>query len=482
MRTLACAAGAAAIVLALVLRSAPAIAGPTPPAVGARAISTPAASGIRPGNPDARTPPPGAWSTVPFDLTRYFAPAKIARWKAFHHRHRVITLTEIPVSLLFFLLFIGRAGRWLDRVSKRIAARLAALPPFGIAPARRIGLALRRLFGDDWAGALVFAYGFSLAGTLVDLPFSIASELVDQAAGLSNYTAGRWIWDAVKGEMVGAVILAFVVVGLFGLIRRLPRGWWLALGLPTFFLLFAYGLVSPYQTRLYYDFHPLKNRALVSDIRRMMRHEHLSLKAVKVIDASRTTNAEDAYFTGVGPSRELVLFDTLVKRLTPAEVVEVVGHELGHLRHRHIFVNDALSGAGLFFLMGLLAFVLRRAVGPMKLTGPGDIRALPLLFFTTFLLFNLVQPFRNVYSRGQERQADEVALTLTGNPAAFISMQVKVAEANHADVRPPEWVHLWFATHPSTYERIGMGLWYRRWLTAHLGRRASARPAGGPGG
>ena len=310
----------------------------------------------------------------------------------------------------------------------------------------------------------------------MDLPFSVASEAVDQAAGLSNYTAGAWIWDAVKGELFGAVVLSFVVIGLFGLVRRLPRGWWLALGIPTFFLLFAYGLVAPYQSRLYYDFHPLRNQALLADIHRLMDHEHLPLKAVKVVEASRTTKALDAYFTGVGPSRELVLFDNLVRALTPAEVVEVVGHELGHLRHRNVWIRYALSGLALFGLMGLLAWLLRRLAGPLGLSGPGDIRALPLLFLVTFVLFNLIAPLDAAYSRHEERDADEVALTLTGNPEAFITMQVKLAQANQADVDPPAWVHYWFAGHPSTYKRIGMALWYRDWLKEP--RPGGARPFG----
>jgi STE24 endopeptidase len=119
---------------------------------------------------------------------------------------------------------------------------------------------------------------------------------------------------------------------------------------------------------------------------------------------------------------------------------------------------------GLVGLLGVLALTLSRGSRLLGLAGPGAIRTLPLLGLTVAVVLNLTLPLQNYRSRQQELRADRFALTLTGDPEAYISLQVKVARRNKDDLRPSRWVKLWLFSHPPVAERIGLALWYRRWL------------------
>ena len=186
------------------------------------------------------------------------------------------------------------------------------------------------------------------------------------------------------------------------------------------------------------------------------------------------TRTLDAYLVGLGDRRELVLYDTLLARATPAEIEAAVAHELGHEQHRNDVVTYGLAALALAALLGLLAVVLRR-VGPrLGFAGPRDVASLPLLAFTIWLVFTLIQPAAAWRSRRQEREADRAALVLTGDPDAFIRLQVRLARQNRSEIRPPGWVTFWLAGHPSPYERIGAARWYRGWLRQRKKSRAGA--------
>jgi STE24 endopeptidase len=197
-----------------------------------------------------------------------------------------------------------------------------------------------------------------------------------------------------------------------------------------------------------------------------VRARGLELSQIKVIRTSRTSRAMNAYLVGLGKRRELVIYDTLLHRATPAELEVAVAHELGHEQHRNDLRTYGLASVALALLLWLLAVVLRFGGRRLGYDGPGDIRTLPLLAFVLWLVFTLAGPVIGYRSRQQEREADRAALTLTGDPDAFVRLQVRLARQNRADVRPPGWVTFWLATHPSVAERIGTARWYARWLRA----------------
>lgn len=410
----------------------------------------------------ARTPPADAWATLPVQTERHFSAEEVAEWRVFRGQHRTASLLALALDLLTYLLLLGGPGRWLWRRLARHKGR---------------GKLLARVLGPDWRAALLFAYIYFAIGVALDVPFSIWHELINRDAGLSTTTSVLWAVDFFKGLSVSALLFTLLVTGLYGLIRRFPRTFWLVLALPVVLASVAYGLLAPYGARLYQQVKPIDqtpyaDAALTGRLQSLARAGGVRLDQIRVIDTSRRSRAFGAYLTGFGPTRELVLSDTLLRSATPDEIAVVVAHELGHRENERLWLIYGLAALALVLLLGLLSLVLRVGARLMRLDGPWHLRTLPLVGLTALLLFNLALPLRNMRSREQERAADRYALTLTGDPEAFISIQVRLARRNRADVRPSRWVELWLFGHPSTMERIGAALWYRQWLERREGRSA----------
>ncbi len=415
---------------------------------------------------------PEVWGQVDWDPETLFDPAEMARWRRFRTWHRLLSLTALALVLAYYLvLLVTPLGSRLFRACQRLAAalgrRLARAPPLGA-----LNRALARAFGPDYGTAVLYTWALMFGLTVLLLPVDVAGELIARAQGLSNYTPLSWAWDLAKGLALESLGYTTLVFGLFGLVRRFPRRWWLVLGLPAAMTLVAYGLVSPYRARLFDDFRPLEDRALARRLEGLAAEAGFPLSAIKVREASRTTNVLNAYITGMGPSRELVLYDTLLEALTDDEIVVAVAHELAHQQEKDVLVGSLLSGAGLVGLLWLAALALRWGSRCVGHDGPGDPRNLPLLLLTTVLAFTLARPVVYAKSRAEELQADRIALATTQDPASFVSLQVKLARRNQADVRPPWWAVLWFASHPSVYERIATAKFFAAW-------QASAAAAAG---
>jgi STE24 endopeptidase len=173
------------------------------------------------------------------------------------------------------------------------------------------------------------------------------------------------------------------------------------------------------------------------------------------VDASRRTTAANAYVTGLGPTKRVVFFDTLLRDFAPAEVRLVVAHELAHQRFRDVVRGlaylAAVAPAGMF----AVARAAERLVPPGEERGPALVPAAAL---ASALLVPALGPAANRLSRGLEVRADRFAMDLTGDPATLIDFHRRIALSNVADPDPPGWVRVLFGTHPSTVERIGHAL------------------------
>lgn len=343
----------------------------------------------------------------------------------------------------------GYLGFALSAVLPVIALLVLARGPFA-ALADRIDAA--------WAvkaGALALVVTAVIA--LVMLPIAFVHGFAMQHAwGLSTQNLGDWLIDQAKGLLVGGVIAAVSALAFYGIVRAAPSTWWLwgwavFSGL-TAALAFLYPIaIAP----LFNDFTPLDNPALVNRIKDYGSAVGVDIDEVLVADASRRTTAENAYVAGIGPTKRVVVYDTLLESGTEDETAFVVAHELGHRAENHVLKGVALSSAGLLAGFGVLKLLSGTSVWSWAgASGIGDVRALPLLLVFLSLATLISSPIENAISRRFEARADAIALELTDDPDTAVSTFRRLAFKNIADLDPPRPFVWALFTHPPIPERL----------------------------
>jgi STE24 endopeptidase len=297
-----------------------------------------------------------------------------------------------------------------------------------------------------------------LVTTIAMLPMSyVRGYAMEHAWGLSTQDAGGWLSDAVRTLLVAAVTSGIAAVAFFGLVRWQPRTWWIwgwaAFSLLTAVLVFVWPiLVAP----LFNKFTPLQDSQLAGEIRTLASEAGVDVDQVLVADASRRTTAENAYVAGLGSTKRMVLYDTLLEGEDDRQALFVAAHELGHARESHVVKNVVLSSAGLLVAFGALA-LLARHEGVWSWAGASgiaDVRALPVLLLFAAAAELLLLPAANTVSRRFEAHADRIAIELTGDPDAAVESFRRLAYSNIADLQPPAPLVWVLYTHPPTTDRI----------------------------
>jgi len=381
---------------------------------------------------------PGASPTV--DVARDFTPAQVAREEAFHREVR-------PPAYLSLLVGFG-------------VAALLGLTPLGA----RLVAAVARSLGGGWVWQVVLGtLALSLVGRLVALPLDARSEVVLRRYGLSTQSWASWLADAAKAVGVGTVLTSVALLAVIGLARLAPRTWWAWAAAVTALLVvlgsFAYPLlVEPVFNR----FTPLPAGQLRTDLLALAERDGVPVRDVLVADASRRTTALNAYVSGFGGTRRIVLYDTLVRQASPAEVELVVAHELGHAKRQDVLTGTLLGAVGAGAGVCLLALVL--AWGPLLrrvgADGPADPRVVPLVLFLAAAGGLLLSPATNLVSRRIEARADVHSLALTCDVGTFIASEQRLSVTNLSDLKPHPLAYALFATHPSGPQRIALARAY----------------------
>jgi STE24 endopeptidase len=321
-------------------------------------------------------------------------------------------------------------------------------------------LAVRMTPAHPAVAAAAYIALLALAFEIITLPLGYYAGFVrEHAFGLSTQTAGAWLVDRVKGAAI-SLALAVPLGSLLALLwRRYPGRWvmpaWVLGGLAAVLLVaLAPVVIDP----LFNTIRPLQDSALRQRVLALADRAGLAVEQVYEADASRRTKKGNAYFTGLGATKRIVLYDNLVARSDPAAVELVLAHEMGHWKHAHIWKGIGLALAGLAVLLWCGARVLawateRRA---FHLAGPADVAGLPLFLLVLFVLNLVGLPVQNAVSRHFEREADWTSLELTGDSAAFVRSEIDLARSNLADLNPPRPVVWLLYTHPPVAERIRM--------------------------
>jgi STE24 endopeptidase len=361
---------------------------------------------------------------------------------------------------------------WLDQLWGLVVPGVILFTGFS---ARLRNVAKR--YGGNWFFTIVLYVIMFLAITfVVGLPLSYATGFVrPHAYGLSNQTFGKWFGDELKGLLVGLVMAALILWGPYLLVKKSPRRWWLwtsllAIPMAAFFLLLAPVVIDP----LFNTFGPMRDKGLEQKILDLAGRAGIDGARVFEVDKSADTNTVNAYVTGFGGSKRIVLWDTTIAKLDPDELLFVMGHEMGHyvLGHvvKSIFFAAALILATLYLTDRLQAGLIARFQDRFGFAQLGDIASLPLVILLAGLLSLVIAPIANGYSRWQEHEADRFGLEITRNNHAAATAFVKLQQENLSVPRRGLLYKLWRASHPLLGERIDFSNAYHPWTEGKTGR------------
>lgn len=361
---------------------------------------------------------PGSLRLPAFDVRGVFSAAELSRAARFARFERADWALS-QLALLAVLVVYARHG---VRLMKESAAG-------------RIG-----------TGMLLGMLGFALVW-VVQVPFDAAALWWERRYGVSKVGYVDWLlanWLGLGGEFLFLCLALLIVMALAGL---LGDRWWLAGGPAFVALATLFVFVSPYLTPAT---HHLDDPALLADARALERSDGIGRVRIDVQEVSDQTTAPNAMAIGLGPTRRIVLWDTLVDGFPRREVRVMLAHELGHLSRHHL--PKGIAWYALFALPGayLIARLTRRR------GGMGDPAAVPLSLLVLVVLQLVALPVQNVISRRIEAEADWVALRATRDPAAARSAFHRLAVEAVAQPRPPAWAYVVLDNHPTIQQRLAM--------------------------
>ena len=377
----------------------------------------------------AGNPPP-----APVSASSVFTPAQIDRAEGYAAWARVWSWGSLVASLvLLWWLALGTRPRRL----------------------------FSRLRGPWWVRVLLGVLVVQSVSDLLLLPFNAAQQEHARRNGLSNQPWTGFLRDDLVGWAI-AVVVSTLLVGLVVGCARRWRSWPVAVAAVAggLMLLGSYGyplVVEP----LFNSFHPLPAGSLRTQVMQLADREGVHVDDVLVADASRRTTTLNAYVSGFGDTRRVVLYDNLVQDEPPDRVLSVVAHELGHAREGDVVTGSVLGVAGAVVGVGLLAMVLgggRRRGWP----GAEDPRVAPVMLALVATATLLAAPVQDGISRQIETRADVIALDATHDPDSFVALQKELALRSLADPTPPAWSQWWFGTHPTVLQRIALAEAYRQ--------------------
>ncbi|TFV70503.1 M48 family peptidase [Blastococcus sp. CT_GayMR20] len=330
----------------------------------------------------------------------------------------------------------------------------------------RLVRAVAAPLGGGWAWqVLLGVLALAVVGRLVTLPLSAYGEVVRHRYGLSTRSWALWLRDVAVSTAIDAALTALGLLALVWLARRVPRTWWAWAGAGAASLVVVGSFLWPVLMEPAFNtFTPLESGQLRTDLLALADENGTPVEDVLVSDASRRTTALNAYVSGFGSTRRIVVYDTVLDRLPDDQVESIVAHELGHVATDDVLTGTLIgalgAGAGVAALGWLLTSrrVLRRAGAESV----GDPRVVPLLLFLLAVGTLASTPVQNLVSRHVEARADVHALDLTADPAAFVDMQRDLAVTNLSDPDPPVAWQWFFGSHPTAAQRVAMAADWER--------------------
>ncbi|MDP9430737.1 MAG: M48 family metallopeptidase [Actinomycetota bacterium] len=383
-----------------------------------------------------------AGGRTPVDPSSVLPPDVLQRAESFAAALRPASLTSLVLGLA------ASAVLGLTRLGARLVHAVAAP------------------FGGRWpARALLGTVAVVVVGRLVTLPLSTYAEVVRHRFGLSTRGWGLWLRDVTVSTAISAAVTALALASFLWLVRRAPRTWWAwaAAGAAGFVVVgsFLYPvLIEPAFNR----FEPLPAGELRTRLLDLAEANGTPVQDVLVSDASRRTTALNAYVSGFGSTRRIVVYDTTLERLPDDAVASIVAHELGHVVHRDVLTGTLVGALGAATAVALSGWLLSwtpllRRAGAQS---PADPAVVPLVLLLLSVGALVSTPVQNLVSRQVETRADLRALELTGDAGSFVAMQQELTATNLSDPDPPGAWQWFFGSHPTTAQRIAFAQEWQR--------------------
>jgi Zn-dependent protease with chaperone function len=357
----------------------------------------------------------------------------------------------LSVIVLVLLLRLGVAARFRDIAEKRS--------------------------DKGWIQGFVFVPLLLMTSDLFDLPVSMYWHSLSLRYEQSIQGWGSWFWDWTKGELLGigfGIVLALI---LFAVMRWSPRRWWLFFWFPAALIFLGVIVITPLVIDpLFNTFEPLEKQHpdLVASIEKLTNHAGVPIPRERMflMMASIKTKAIDAYVTGLGASKRVVVWDTTIQKTTNDEALFIVGHELGHYVLGHVLKGALLGAAGLLVALYLLFrglhWALDRWGRDWKIQGQEDWASFAVLLLLLQVILFVAAPVVNAVSRAEEHAADVYGLEVihglipNSEEVAAHAFQV-LGELDLADPNPPGLIKFWLYSHPPLAERLVFAHSYDPW-------------------
>lgn len=331
-----------------------------------------------------------------------------------------------------------------------------------------VGAGLVRAAGDlasgGWvARAVLGSLALSVLGLVLRIPLSMWSETVSRRWGLSKRGWGLFAADTAKGFLIGAVLTAAGILGFYALLRHAGGAWWVWAALAAAALAVLGSFIMPVVIEpLFNKFQPLPDGPLRDRLMALVEQSGVQVKEILVSDSSRRTTAANAYVSGFGKTRRLVVWDTTTDSLDTGEVAAIAAHELGHAARRDVLTGTVFGALGAAIGVAVLAAALHWSplLDAAGVHQADDPRSQALLRAILVVIGLAGEPWGLAYSRYIEGRADGYALDLFRDPDTIVRMERALAVQNIADLNPRRWEILLRYTHPPIPERIAHA---RRW-------------------
>jgi len=306
--------------------------------------------------------------------------------------------------------------------------------------------------------ALIFFGVLAVIGGIIGMPFDIYHTFVlEKKYGFSTITWKLWLTDLIKSVLISAVLMGIMLSAFMAFILYLPKSWWFwAWVFFTSFEILLLWLFPVVIAPLFNKYEPIRDEELKAKIEALLAKVGLKAKGIFQVDEGKRSRHTNAYFTGIGKTKRIVLFDTLLDSHTHDEILAVLGHEIGHWKKKHILKQLIFMIAVSF--VGF--YLVYRIVNWLPLYGAFGLQSTPV--YAGLLLVSVYascigfffSPLGAFISRRHEREADAMAHDLTGTSEPMINALKRLAKDNLSNLHPHPWYVRFYYSHPPLLERI----------------------------